>query len=54
MFLSGFPTFLIGIGDAVLSESLWTRRYASDRSIVGKNIQINRDGYNNDEERSQG
>ncbi len=30
---------------AILSEGLWTRRYGRDRSIVGKNIQINREGY---------
>ena len=30
---------------AVLSETLWRRRYAADRSIVGKNIQIDRVSY---------
>jgi hypothetical protein len=30
---------------AILSESLWIRRYARDRSIVGKRIQINRESY---------
>jgi predicted permease len=30
---------------AILSEGLWTRRYGRDRSIVGKNIQINRESY---------
>lgn len=30
---------------AILSESLWIRRYGSDRAIVGKNIQINRESY---------
>ena len=30
---------------AILSENLWTRRYGRDRSIVGKNIQINRESY---------
>jgi putative ABC transport system permease protein len=30
---------------AILSEGLWTRRYGHDRSIVGKNIQINRESY---------
>lgn len=30
---------------AILSERLWTRRYGRDRSIVGKNIQINRESY---------
>jgi putative ABC transport system permease protein len=30
---------------AILSEELWTRRYGRDRSIVGKNIQINRESY---------
>jgi predicted permease len=29
----------------ILSEGLWTRRYGRDRSIVGKNIQINRESY---------
>ena len=29
----------------ILSEGLWTRRYGRDRSIVGKNIQINRETY---------
>src|SRR5258708_29259482 len=30
---------------AILSERLWTRRYGRDRSIVGKNIQINSESY---------
>jgi putative ABC transport system permease protein len=30
---------------AILSEGLWTRRYGHDQSIVGKNIQINRESY---------
>jgi putative ABC transport system permease protein len=30
---------------AILSEGLWTRRFGRDRSIVGKNIQINRESY---------
>ena len=30
---------------AILSEALWRRRYAGDRSIVGKNIQIDRENY---------
>jgi putative ABC transport system permease protein len=30
---------------AILSEGLWTRRYGRDQSIVGKNIQINRESY---------
>jgi predicted permease len=30
---------------AILSEGLWKRRYGHDRSIVGKNIQINRESY---------
>jgi len=30
---------------AILSEGLWTRRYGRDRSIVGKNIQINSESY---------
>lgn len=30
---------------AVLSEALWRRRYAADRSIVGKNIQVDRVSY---------
>jgi putative ABC transport system permease protein len=30
---------------AILSEGLWTRRYGRDPSIVGKNIQINRESY---------
>src|SRR5579859_1170043 len=30
---------------AILSEALWTRRYGRDTSIIGKNIQINRETY---------
>ena len=30
---------------AILSEGLWARRYGRDRSIIGKNIQINRESY---------
>ncbi len=30
---------------AILSEALWLRRYAGDRSIIGKNIQIDRESY---------
>jgi hypothetical protein len=30
---------------AILSEGLWTRRYGRDTSIIGKNIQINRETY---------
>lgn len=30
---------------AIISEGLWKRRYGGDRSIVGKNIQINRESY---------
>jgi putative ABC transport system permease protein len=30
---------------AILSEDLRTRRYGHDRSIVGKNIQIDRESY---------
>src|SRR6266699_2851319 len=30
---------------AILSEGLWTRRYGRDRSVVGKNIQINSESY---------
>lgn len=30
---------------AILSEGLWTRRYGRDPSIIGKNIQINRESY---------
>jgi putative ABC transport system permease protein len=30
---------------AILSVGLWKRRYGGDRSIVGKNIQINRESY---------
>jgi putative ABC transport system permease protein len=30
---------------AILSEGLWTRRYGRDRSIVGRNVQINRESY---------
>ncbi len=30
---------------AILSEALWVRRYAGDRSIIGKNIQIDRESY---------
>jgi putative ABC transport system permease protein len=29
----------------ILSEGLWKRRFAGDRTIVGKNIQINRESY---------
>ena len=29
----------------ILSEGLWKRRYGGDRTIVGKNIQINRESY---------
>jgi putative ABC transport system permease protein len=29
----------------ILSEGLWRRRYGGDRAIVGKKIQINREGY---------
>jgi putative ABC transport system permease protein len=29
----------------VISEGLWTRRYGRDPSIVGRNIQINRENY---------
>jgi len=29
----------------ILSEGLWTRRYGRDTSIIGKNIQINRETY---------
>jgi putative ABC transport system permease protein len=30
---------------AVLSETLWRRRYAADRSIIGRNIQVDRLSY---------
>jgi hypothetical protein len=30
---------------AILSDGLWKRRYGADRSIVGKNSQINRESY---------
>jgi putative ABC transport system permease protein len=30
---------------AIISEGLWTRRFGADPSIVGKNIQINREPY---------
>jgi len=30
---------------AILSEGLWARRYGRDRSIIGKNIQINSESY---------
>ncbi len=30
---------------AVISEGLWKRRFGGDRSIVGKNVQINRENY---------
>ena len=30
---------------AVISDRLWKRRYASDPSIVGKNIEINQESY---------
>jgi putative ABC transport system permease protein len=29
----------------ILSEGLWMRRYGSDRSIIGKTIQVNREPY---------
>jgi predicted permease len=29
----------------IISQGLWKRRYGGDRSIVGKNIQINRESY---------
>ncbi|PYT16948.1 MAG: hypothetical protein DMG59_09015 [Acidobacteria bacterium] len=30
---------------AILSEPLWIRRYGGDRSIIGKNIEMNRESY---------
>jgi len=30
---------------AILAASLWIRRYGADRSIVGRNIEINRESY---------
>jgi putative ABC transport system permease protein len=29
----------------IISEGLWRRRYAGDRTIIGKNIRINRESY---------
>jgi putative ABC transport system permease protein len=30
---------------AILSESLWKRRYGGDRSIIGRNIEVDRESY---------